>query len=123
MPGSGSSSQHNSWMRRLSIFMAVQHVAEAAERADRDPAALELAAQAMDVDLDGAGVGIGLEIEHAFADLRLADRLAGLEQQVFEHRMLARRQGEIAAAEPEQPRLAVEFEIAAADHCHCGDLE
>src|SRR3546814_18068016 len=107
MPGSGSSSQHNSWMRRLLIFMAVQHVAEAAERADRDPAAIELAAQAMDVDLDGAGVGIGLEIEHAFADLRLADRLAGLEPQVLEHRPLARRQGESDPDEPAQTALAV----------------
>src|SRR5882724_7663441 len=71
-----------------------QSVAVAAQRLDdRGRAALvELAPQVADIDVDDVGLAVELPAPHPLGDLRSAERLAGMAQQVFEHGELARRQ-------------------------------
>src|SRR5437660_12039411 len=71
-----------------------QALAIAAQRLDnrRRAGLVELAPEVADVDVDDVGLAVEFPAPHPLGDLRAAERLPGMAQQVFEHGELARRQ-------------------------------
>src|SRR6266540_3258633 len=79
--------------RRLrTAHLVAQPIAVAAQRLDERRRALlvELAPQIADIDVDDVAFAVELPAPHPLGDLRAAQRLAGMAQQILEHGELAR---------------------------------
>src|SRR5215204_7702637 len=101
--------------RRLrTAHLAAQPIAVAAQRFDERRRAffVELAPQVADIDVDDVALAVELPAPHALGNLRAAQRLAGMAQQIFEHGELAWRQRDRLGAMRHRARAEIHCDIA-----------
>src|SRR5882762_1230590 len=113
---SGTSTQRNSWVRRLLSLMALQKIAQSSQVDDRGIARIELLAQAVNVDLDRLRSDIVVDRADAVGERLLADRLAAARHQHFQYRVFARGQRQRPAAYGKGARIAVVAQVAAVQY-------
>src|SRR6476469_8237796 len=106
---SGPSSQRSSCRYRL-LGCSFEDIAQAAQRHDRDPGALQVLSDAVNVNLERIGRRVVSQRKDVLMQRGLRNGAARPRKQDFEHGVLLRAEREQLAVEPEGPRDAVVFE-------------